>query len=70
MTKRNMFIVFHFYILMELSDRTYNCECGLSIDRDLNSAKNILNIGQGLTKFKPVEKSLISKNQEDTRSLA
>ena len=29
-----------------LSDRTYKCEkCGLAIDRDLNSAINILKIG-------------------------
>ncbi len=31
---------------IKLSDRTYKCEvCGLIIDRDLNSAINILKIG-------------------------
>jgi len=31
---------------MKLSDRTYKCNiCGLVIDRDLNSAINILKIG-------------------------
>jgi len=29
--------------------RTYECDCGLVIDRDYNSAKNILNLGQELS---------------------
>jgi putative transposase len=30
----------------KLSERIHNCpNCGLSIDRDLNAAKNILRIG-------------------------
>lgn len=33
---------------LKLSDRTYRCDCGLEIDRDLNAAINILN--QGLMK--------------------
>ena len=28
---------------LKLSDRTYNCDCGLSMDRDLNAAINIKN---------------------------
>lgn len=32
---------------MTLSERMYNCECGLSIDRDLNAAINIRNSGMG-----------------------
>lgn len=33
--------------LMPLSERNYNCECGLSIDRDINAAINIRNSGIG-----------------------
>ena len=28
---------------LKLSDRTYNCDCGLSIDRDLNASINLSN---------------------------
>ena len=34
---------------MPLWRRTYECDCGLVIDRDYNSAKNILNLGQELS---------------------
>lgn len=55
---------------MELKDRVYICSCGNRIDRDLNSAKNILKIGQELIEFKPVEKNIsFSKKQEDAESL-
>lgn len=33
---------------LTLSDRVYTCDCGLSIDRDLNAAVNILNYNTGL----------------------
>jgi putative transposase len=46
---------------LKLSDRTYCCDvCGLEIDRDLNAAINICNIGlikvgKGIPEFTPVE---------------
>ena len=46
---------------LKLSDRIYHCNaCGLSIDRDLNAAINIRNmglikIGKGIPEFTPVE---------------
>ena len=46
---------------LKLSDRIYHCDtCGLAIDRDLNAAINIRNIGlvkvgQGMSEFTPVE---------------
>lgn len=39
---------------MPLSERNYNCDCGLSIDRDLNAAINIRNLGI-LRTVEPVE---------------
>ncbi len=36
---------------LTLSDRTYNCECGYSQDRDIHAAQNMLNI-----------KNLVEKN--------
>ena len=41
----------------ELWNRTHKCECGLEIDRDYNSAMNILKraLGQELSEFTPVE---------------
>lgn len=39
----------------KLYNRIHKCKCGLEIERDYNSAINILNIGQGLSKFTPVE---------------
>ena len=46
---------------LKLSDRIYRCNtCGLEIDRDLNAAINIRNIGmikvgKGIPEFTPVE---------------
>lgn len=34
---------------LKLSDRTYNCDCGLSIDRDLNASINIKNYKRGIS---------------------
>ncbi|MCG2791682.1 MAG: transposase, partial [Actinomycetia bacterium] len=35
-------------VLKDLSVRVHNCSCGLVIDRDYNSALNILRLGQSL----------------------
>ena len=46
---------------LKLSDRNYHCDvCGLAIDRDLNAAINIRNIGlikvgKGIPELTPVE---------------
>jgi putative transposase len=46
---------------LKLSDRVYHCDvCGLTMDRDINAAINIRNIGlikigQGMPEFTPVE---------------
>jgi len=32
--------------LMELKDRVFTCSCGLSMDRDVNAARNILRLGR------------------------
>ena len=54
---------------MNLNDRKYICECGNTIDRDLNSAINILKIGLEQIEYTPVEKQFVSKKQEDTEFL-
>jgi len=42
---------------LKLQDRFWECKSCLSRhDRDVNAAKNILKIGQGMSEFKPVEK--------------
>jgi len=41
----------------DLSVRIHKCPyCGLEIDRDYNSALNVLKVGQGLSEFTPVER--------------
>ena len=43
-------------VVKALSDRVYECpHCGLTLDRDLNASRNILEIGRGLPESKPVE---------------
>lgn len=53
---------------IKVSERTFNCECGLSEDRDIKAAKTILKFGQMKLdlistvptehrEFKPVEKA-------------
>jgi len=49
---------------LKLSDRVYHCDvCGLTIDRDLNAAINVLRmgflkVGKGIPEFTPVEMPL------------
>lgn len=50
---------------MNLNNREYICECGNTIDRDLNSAINILKIGLEQIEYTPAEKQFVSKKQED-----
>jgi len=63
---------------LTLADRTYNCECGYTKDRDIHSAMNILleSIPMERRNFKPVEfnssainylKSIVSVNYETGR---
>ncbi|MEM0134386.1 MAG: RNA-guided endonuclease TnpB family protein [Thermoplasmatales archaeon] len=54
---------------VKLSDRIYHCDvCGFSIDRDLNAAINILNIGlikvgRGTPEYTPVESATAAELQ-------
>ena len=44
-------------VVKSLSDRVHECPyCGLVLDRDLNAARNILEIGRGPPDSKPVER--------------
>ncbi len=38
-------------LTLELNERVYKCECGLSIDRDLNASYNILSEGKKLLTY-------------------
>jgi len=44
-------------VVKSLSDRVHDCPfCGLTLDRDLNAARNVLWIGRGPPESKPVER--------------
>lgn len=45
-----------------LSERIHDCTCGLVMHRDSNSANNILQIGQGLPEYTPVEIEPLCRN--------
>ena len=57
---------------IKLSDRTYRCDCGQVIDRDLNAAINLRNyglkqIGKVIPELTPVDKgALFSSNRNET----
>ena len=45
---------------MKQSHRTFKCDCGVTLDRDVHAAQNMVwfyenNVGVGRTKFKRVE---------------
>ena len=43
-------------VVKSLSNRVHECPfCGLTLDRDLNASRNILEIGRGPPESKPVE---------------
>jgi putative transposase len=50
-------------IKKELWDRIHKCSCGLVIDRDLNSARNILQLGLERA-YKPLETEPLLSNQQ------
>lgn len=48
---------------LQLSDRTFNCKCGLVLDRDHNAALNLKQLPRATREVKPVEKkALVSKD--------
>jgi len=53
---------------LKLSDRIYECTCGLKIDRDLNASFNIVRLAK--PDFKPVEiKALVIGSNTDNETL-
>jgi len=41
---------------LSLGERTYRCECGLRIDRDLNAALNLMQLGAACAEVTPADK--------------
>jgi len=52
---------------MPLSQRVYSCDCGLEMDRDVNSAKNILALGQGFVENETESSSIKQEAISSTR---
>jgi len=46
---------------LSLSERTYSCECGLTIDRDLNAARNLNPIPKVIREYTPGEMTALGK---------
>ena len=47
---------------LSLSERTYRCECGLTIDRDLNAAMNLNPVPKALREITPAEMTALRRS--------